>query len=187
MVLTEVQLQAIIGLSFIGIALVLALYTIIIQTLDELIKKRIKNLKKATSERDKIFDELGHDKDNIELKKQYDLLHEEVENLKNIPYYQNWGYVISAIFFALALFFSFTPQYFGREILGFFNGLVEYSPHFLFIGILNFFYICFQTMSDLRNYTLGKFDEYQAIESKKEIEFKKLLERINLNITKKGK
>lgn len=183
MVLTPIQLQAISEISFLAFALVIALYALIIQTVEKLVEKRIKDLRKAIDGRDEALDNLGKDKGNKELKHKYMLLDGKVDDLEGIPYHLNFGYIITGIFFALALFFSFVPQYFGSEILGSLAVLIEYSPLFLIIGILSLFFVWFQTMTNLRSYTLEKFDEFQEQEQKKEPEIKKKLEKIDFKKT----
>lgn len=175
--MVEIISEKIVEISLIGLGLVIALYAIIMDTLEDLVKKRISHLRKLRKERDEVFEKLKEDKENEELNKRNEELREEIKTYNKPPFHYDFGYIIAGIFFTLTLIFPFYSTFFEYEDLNVFKFFVDYAPHLLFIGIIVFVIVWFKTMIDLRNLTLGKFDELQEKDEEKEEKEEKILSK----------
>ena len=163
-----ISLNSIMDMSFIGLGLVLGLYAIIIDKIEELLEKQYKDLKKAKKKRDRALEKVSKDKDDDVAHYEYTQLRETVKQLNKPKWHYNYGYIGICLLFSISLFFS----YFGLVYLNELNGILAYFVNnswlFLGVGIIVFMVVMFLTMVDIRRLTLEKFDSFE--EREKEIE-----------------
>lgn len=160
-------LNRIIEISLIGLGLLIGLYAIIMDRLEDLLKTKIKEINSLKNKRDAIFDKLNKNREDNKLREEYIGLEREIEQLSKSPYHYNFGYIISGIFFIITLIFPYYSLYIGYDKLNYSKIFVDKAPFFIFCGLINFIYIWVKTMIDFRNLTLKRFDEIQEEESKR--------------------
>ena len=108
-------IESIIQISLVGLGLVIGLYAIVNQSIEELIERRFKKLKGLRDKRDAVFDRLRNDKENEGLILEYNQLQEQIKILSKLPYHYDYGYMLSGIAFIITLIFPYISLYFGRE------------------------------------------------------------------------
>jgi hypothetical protein len=173
MIETEV-LKEIWGFAGVALSIIIALYAIVMDKVEDLIERRVNELKRLRPKRDQTLERLNKDKENEEIAEKYNSIIKQINDLISVPYQYNWGYMFSGILFALVLIFSFIEVYIMRLESTSWEPFVIYAPYFLLIGLINFVYVWFRTMIDLRNLTLTKFDE---IESEEILQEEKIAEK----------
>lgn len=165
--MTTLSIDRIIDISLVGLGLVIALFAIIQSSLDELVTRRGNVLEKAISFRDDLYTRLGKNQKDEKVADDYDDARNKVNILAKLPYHFNFGYIISGLFFTICI----TPSYlylYLQSSNSIIITLTNLSPLFLLFGLINFIYVWFRTIIDLRNLTLEKFDKLQEKEENKD-------------------
>ena len=165
---TFLNLEAIITTSLVGLGLLVALYALIFQQIDQIVDKRIKKLKTIITQRDEAYKKIDEDRDNESYQENYNQLRADVKRFRDIQYHYGWGYIISGILFSTSLFFPFVDTYYPTFIGTNFEFFVNNAHLIMFVGLMNFVVIFFATIWDLKTFITQKIDEIEYQDNKKQ-------------------
>lgn len=192
---TWISIESIIEISLVGLGLLLALYTIISNRLDDLQSYRTSQYIKLKKKEEYTFKKLNNNKRDCDLRDELNEVSYRIDNITSgLSYHYNMGYIVSGSLFMASIILSlvstssillpYLPEYYLRIIQ-------DYAVLSLFGGIVNFFYIWFKTMLDMRTLFVEKMEV--AIESEKEEKIDKndempeFLKNLNKRIFEKTK
>lgn len=160
------------NISFIGLGLILALYTVISDRLNQLQGKRRSRHSSLKNKEDKAILKLVENKHDKDSKEELKTVWKKIEKIESgVGYHYNWGYFTSGIAFVVTLIGSFTismlaPFLSERTIDMFFF----YSKVILIVGMLNFFYVWFRIMFDMRALFRDKMEIIEGVEEEQKKE-----------------
>lgn len=185
-VLTKVPTsEFLIASSLLGLGLLIAIYTLVSPEFDKIFDKKARDLKRKIEEEGKIYERLGRNIDNMELTANLLQIQQEIKDLKKIPFYHNWGFFISSIFFTISLLISI----YNISNLPFLGNspaveIIVFNSHLFFIGgAIVFLYVWFAIIIELRTLMREKFDKAIVIEKEISEDFSDIIE----SMRKKGK
>lgn len=158
-------------LSLIGLGLILALYTIISDRINDLQEKKIKEHLVLKNKEDNAISKLLTNKSDTEAKKELKSVWKKVEKITSgTEYHYNWGYFVSGIFFTVnllsAFFIDFFSKYLTEKTI---TAIFIYSEIAVLVGLLNFLYIWVRTMLDMRALFRYKMEVIEESEKGKTI------------------
>ncbi|MBS3081009.1 hypothetical protein J4221_06035 [Candidatus Pacearchaeota archaeon] len=165
--------ESIINISLIGLGLLVALYTIFSDRINDFRENRNSRFIDLSKEEIKKIRELKTNEDKQTKEELIDLWQEKKKIESGLSYHQDLGYFISGILFIISILIVFVVSYFNK-----FENILIYSQFLLLAGLINFFYIWIRTMLDMRTLFKWKMEIVEGNKEEKEDKVEKHLRDI---------
>ena len=165
--------ESIINIYVIGLGLLVALYTIFSDRINDFRENRNSRFIDLSKEEIKKIRELKTNEDKQTKEELIDLWQEKKKIESGLSYHQDLGYFISGILFIISILIVFVVSYFNK-----FENILIYSQFLLLAGLINFFYIWIRTMLDMRTLFKWKMEIVEGNKEEKEDKVEKHLRDI---------
>ena len=152
--------------SLIGFGLVIAIYTLTIPKMKDILNRRTRKLRDLIKQREEIFEAMREDKRSTTLTAKYQSVQRNIKSLEKLPFHLDIGYYLSATLFAISLLVPlFTITFPTIKYSGL---LLVVSFMYFSTGIIIFLALWFILFIELRNYAMEEFEKVKEESEKKE-------------------
>ena len=162
----------IISSSMVGLGLILAIYTLTLPMLANMLKRRTIKLKQLIEEREKLFDKMKGNKNDTKLTIQYRTLQDNIRITEKLPFHLDLGYIFTGTFFALSLILPLLKIIFPDNV--YISSLTDSAVTFFVFGIASFLLVWYLMFIEIRTFATEEFQKVKDNAQDKDEEVKEL-------------
>lgn len=150
----------------VGLGLILAIYTLTLPMLKNMLKRRTEKLKQLIENRERLFEKMKNDKSDTKLTREYKLLQEDIRLTEKLPFHLDLGYIFTGTCFAISLLLPLLRIMF--ESSSYLYSLAQGAIIFFVFGVIFFILVWYLMFIEMRTFATEEFQKVKEESEKKE-------------------